>query len=71
MSAATWFAFGADDVLPDQTPTAPRLTASRSSAVTSPPTEAELIDGCLRGRQLAQKLLYDKYAGKMMAVCLR
>ena len=72
MSAATWFAFGADDVLPDQAPAAaPRLTASRGSAVTSPPTEAELIDGCLRGRQLAQKLLYDKYAGKMMAVCLR
>ncbi|MBJ6108820.1 sigma-70 family RNA polymerase sigma factor [Hymenobacter sp. BT523] len=73
VSAATWFAFGADDVLPDQAaaPVAPRLTASRSSAVTSPPTEAELIDGCLRGRQLAQKLLYDKYAGKMMAVCLR
>ena len=71
MSTATWFAFGADDVLPDQkTPVAPRLTASRG-AVTSPPTEAELIDGCLRGRQLAQKLLYEKYAGKMMAVCLR
>ncbi|MET4073956.1 sigma-70 family RNA polymerase sigma factor [Hymenobacter sp. UYCo722] len=71
VSAATWFAFGADDVLPDQSAVAPRLTASRSSAIASPPTEAELIDGCLRGRQLAQKLLYDKYAGKMMAVCLR
>lgn len=71
VSAATWFAFGADDVLPDQPAAAPRLTASRSSAPASPPTEAELIDGCLRGRQLAQKLLYDKYAGKMMAVCLR
>ena len=71
VSAATWFAFGADDVLPDQPAVAPRLTASRSSAIASPPTEAELIDGCLRGRQLAQKLLYDKYAGKMMAVCLR
>ena len=71
VSAATWFAFGADDVLPDQPAVAPRLTASRSAALASPPTEAELIDGCLRGRQLAQKLLYDKYAGKMMAVCLR
>ena len=71
VSAATWFAFGADDALPDQPAAVPRLTASRSSALTSPPTEAELIDGCLRGRQLAQKLLYDKYAGKMMAVCLR
>ena len=70
MSAATWFAFGADDVLSDPTPMAPRLTASRGVAV-GPPTEAELIDGCLRGRQLAQKLLYDKFAGKMMAVCLR
>jgi RNA polymerase sigma-70 factor (ECF subfamily) len=70
MSAATWFAFGADDVLPNQTPTDPRLTASRHMTA-GPPTEAELIDGCLRGRQLAQKLLYDKYAGKMMAVCLR
>ena len=71
MSAATWFAFGADDALPDQPAVVPRLTASRSSALINPPTEAELIDGCLRGRQLAQKLLYDKYAGKMMAVCLR
>ena len=71
MSTATWFAFGADDVLPDQpAAAAPRLTASRHVAV-GPPTEAELIDGCLRGRQLAQKLLYDKFAGKMMAVCLR
>ncbi len=70
MSTATWFAFGADDVLPSQPPVAPRLTASRA-ATAGPPTEAELIDGCLRGRQLAQKLLYDKYAGKMMAVCLR
>ena len=58
-------------MLPDQPTAAPRLTASRSTAVTSPPTEAELIDGCLRGRQLAQKQLYEKYAGKMMAVCLR
>ena len=71
MNTATWVASGAGDVLPDQEAlTAPRLTASRATAA-GPPTEAELIDGCLRGRQLAQKLLYEKYAGKMMAVCLR
>jgi RNA polymerase sigma-70 factor (ECF subfamily) len=35
------------------------------------PTENDLIDGCLRGHQLAQKQLYEKYAARMMAVCLR
>ncbi|GAC1592881.1 MAG: RNA polymerase sigma factor [Hymenobacter sp.] len=70
MSAATWFAFGADEVLTDQATAVPRLTASRAAAA-GPPTEAELIDGCLRGHQLAQKLLYEQFAGKMMALCLR
>jgi len=70
MSAATWFARKADDVLPTPTPAAPHLTASRAAAP-GPPTEAALIDGCLSGRQLAQKQLYERYAGKMMAVCLR
>ena len=70
MRAAALFAFGAKDVLPDATPATPRLTASRA-ATAGGPTEAEIIDGCLHGRQLAQKQLYNRYAGKMMAVCLR
>lgn len=53
----------------DATP-APHLTVSRAERV-APPTEAELIDGCLRGSQLAQKQLYEQYAPRMMAVCLR
>ena len=69
MSVA-WFVSGTDEALPEATPTAPRLTASRAAAA-GQPTEADLIDGCLRGRQLAQKQLYERYAGKMMALCLR
>jgi len=34
-------------------------------------TEQELIDGCRRNGQSAQKALYDRYCRKMMAVCLR
>ncbi len=62
MSAAAWPALANDPV--------PSLTASRPnpSAVLS---EEDLIDGCLQGRQLAQKQLYERYAARMMAVCLR
>jgi RNA polymerase sigma-70 factor (ECF subfamily) len=31
----------------------------------------EIIDGCLRGERKFQKALYDKFSGKMFAVCLR
>ncbi|WP_277231270.1 sigma-70 family RNA polymerase sigma factor [Hymenobacter sp. YC55] len=34
-------------------------------------SEAELIDGCLAGSRLMQKHLYERFAGRMMAVCLR
>ena len=34
-------------------------------------TEAELIDGCLNGSRLMQKHLYERFAARMMAVCLR
>ena len=63
MSSAAWPANGADEAA------APRLTVSRTAH--APPTEDELIAGCLQGLQLAQKQLYDKYAARMMAVCLR
>ncbi len=33
--------------------------------------EDELIDGCIKQDVHFQRLLYEKYAGKMMAVCLR
>ncbi|GIV35197.1 MAG: DNA-directed RNA polymerase sigma-70 factor [Chitinophagales bacterium] len=33
--------------------------------------EKELINGCLIGDRNAQKALYDKYAAKMFAICLR
>lgn len=46
------------------------FTVSRPGPVAAP-SEAELIDGCLQGRQLAQKHLYERYAARMMAVCLR
>ncbi len=31
----------------------------------------EIVEGCLRNERLAQKRLYDLYAGRMAAVCLR
>ncbi|MVN76635.1 sigma-70 family RNA polymerase sigma factor [Hymenobacter sp. HMF4947] len=64
--SAVWpaLAMGASD------PASKGLTASRPTPP-AVPTEEELIDGCLQGRQLAQKQLYDKYAARMMAVCLR
>lgn len=37
----------------------------------NPLTEHELIRGCLRGSVQSQKDLYERYAGKMYAVCLR
>ncbi|MCC6601163.1 MAG: sigma-70 family RNA polymerase sigma factor [Crocinitomicaceae bacterium] len=34
-------------------------------------TDIELVKGCLSGNREVQKALFDCYAGKMMAVCLR
>ncbi|MBX0291276.1 sigma-70 family RNA polymerase sigma factor [Hymenobacter sp. HSC-4F20] len=34
-------------------------------------SDLELIDGCLAGSRLMQKYLYERFAGRMMAVCLR
>ncbi|MDR0729966.1 MAG: sigma-70 family RNA polymerase sigma factor [Prevotellaceae bacterium] len=37
----------------------------------SPADESELIAGCVKRNRIAQKQLYDKYATKMMGVCVR
>ena len=66
MRALTWSAQGQRSVA---TTPPPKLTLTRTA--TAAPTEAELLDGCLAGKQLAQKQLYEKYAPKMMALCLR
>ena len=63
VSAAAWPALA-------MSPTANGLSISRSAPATAL-TEVELIDGCLQNRQLAQKQLYERYAARMMAVCLR
>ena len=34
-------------------------------------TEQELIKGCIRQDNQCQRLLFERYAGKMMTVCLR
>lgn len=34
-------------------------------------TDEELVKHCLEGRAVAQKELYERFAGKMMTVCLR
>jgi RNA polymerase sigma-70 factor (ECF subfamily) len=33
--------------------------------------DKDIFEGCARGERLAQKKLYEKYYGKMMAVCMR
>ena len=33
--------------------------------------EKELIEGCKKGKQKAQKLLYDNYSRSMYLICLR
>lgn len=31
----------------------------------------EIIEGCLRGKRIAQESLYEKYSAKMLGVCCR
>jgi len=33
--------------------------------------ETDIIKGCLKNDRLSQKMLYEKYYGKMMGVCMR
>ena len=37
----------------------------------NPMTDEEIIKSCVSGDSRAQKLLYDKYARRMMGICLR
>ena len=69
VSAASWPTLGVDEHAQELPPPAPRLTASRTPAGVV--AEAELIEACLRGLREAQKQLYDRYAPRMMVVCLR
>jgi RNA polymerase sigma factor (sigma-70 family) len=48
-----------------------RTPAEISKPVFAPLNEQDLIRGCLRGSAQSQRLLYEQYAGKMYAVCLR
>ena len=34
-------------------------------------TEKDLIQGCIKEKQIAQKALFQQYAGKMLGVCMR
>lgn len=34
-------------------------------------TEAEIIKGCIKKKASCQRVLFDRYAGKMMSLCLR
>ncbi len=34
-------------------------------------TETEIIKGCIKKNQVCQRLLFEKYAGKMMSLCQR
>ena len=36
-----------------------------------PLTEHELIKGCVNDNTTCQRVLFDKYAGKFMSICLR
>ncbi|MBT2556306.1 sigma-70 family RNA polymerase sigma factor [Hymenobacter sp. ISL-91] len=49
-------------------------TAPTAGRTLTPPaqlSDGELLDGCLAGSRLMQKYLYERFAGRMMAVCLR
>jgi RNA polymerase sigma factor (sigma-70 family) len=56
----------------------PRTTVSRQMGKLDnkmpyghPEMEKEIVEGCLRGDAKSQKLLFEKYYGKMLAVCQR
>jgi len=34
-------------------------------------SEADLVESCVRGNRVAQRELYDRYAGRMLTVCRR
>jgi len=34
-------------------------------------TEKEIIDGCIKNDRKMQKALYEKYASKLYAICMR
>jgi RNA polymerase sigma factor (sigma-70 family) len=48
-----------------------RLPANSLSTASPLLNEQELIRGCLRGSAQCQRQLYEQFAGKMYAVCLR
>jgi RNA polymerase sigma factor (sigma-70 family) len=50
-----------------------QFTASekRINPQTTSLTEQEIIKGCIKKKPASQRLLFDQYAGKMMALCLR
>ncbi len=52
-------------------PAATRPNKQTRSEQPIPLSEEELIRGSLRGEAHCQKLLYDRFAGRMYAVCLR
>ena len=47
------------------------MTSEEAPINRNPLTEHELIRGCLRGSVQSQRDLYERFAGKMYAVCLR
>ncbi len=47
------------------------MNPSKDSTHFNQLNEDELIEGCVREDVHFQKMLYEKYAGKMMGVCLR
>ncbi|MFD2787696.1 RNA polymerase sigma factor [Hymenobacter rubripertinctus] len=68
---------GLRSLLPGRAAARPEAVSSSLSApvrTLTPPSQLsdlELIDGCLAGSRLMQKYLYERFAGRMMAVCLR
>ena len=68
---------GLRSLLPGRTTARPESLSSSLSApvrTLTPPSQLsdiELLDGCLAGSRLMQKYLYERFAGRMMAVCLR
>ncbi len=34
-------------------------------------SEEELLNGCIKGDRLMQKMLYERFCKRMLAICLR
>lgn len=72
--SASFGAVGLRGLLADSSYSRETVTRTAPVRPITTPTildESALLDACLAGSRLAQKQLYERFSGKMMAVCMR